>query len=62
MDVAFKSKPFPGFTTAELRASVAAGTASLLVIKEVERRDRVASGDVSSMTDAERLRHARKGA
>ena len=61
MDNAFTGRAFPGHTTAELRAIVAAGTACAKVQAEVARREAVAAGDVSKMTAGERLRFARTG-
>lgn len=55
-DSAFKSRPFPGFTTAQLSAAIASGRGTEAMVAEVARRARVALGDSSVMFDAERLR------
>lgn len=63
-DAAFKTAAFPGFTTAQLRAALDDGGRDRIsrnkIETEIARRDRVAAGDVSMMTDGERLRFARK--
>jgi hypothetical protein len=59
MDNAFKSRPFPGFTLAQLIAKVEAGSTDPRILDEIARREAVAAGDVSKMTPSERLR-ARK--
>ena len=65
-DAAFKTAAYPAYTTADLSRWLAAHTEgkSLLatdqyhaVCNELTRRGKVASGDVSVMTSAERLRH-----
>lgn len=67
-DSAFKSAPFSGFTTDQLRARVAAderGETNLPdatyngMVAEIARREAVARGDVSVMTPGERLRFIR---
>jgi hypothetical protein len=69
-DAAFRTAKYPAYTTAELSRWVADHTAgkSLLaanqyhdVCGEITRRAKVAAGDVSVMTDGERLRHAKAG-
>jgi hypothetical protein len=72
MDAAFKTAAFPGLTSDELKASVrkandallangpmdANVTAKIIAMNtELDRRDRVAAGDVSAMTAGERLRY-----
>lgn len=59
MDNAFKGRAFPGFTTAQLVAKIEAGSTDDRIIAEVSRRKAVAAGDVSKMTDGERLRFAK---
>ncbi len=68
-DAAFKSAPYPGLTLEQLRAAAAkhddANTAQSAqtfrkMSAEIERRERVAAGDRSVMTDGERLRHSRQ--
>lgn len=60
MDAAFKTAPFPGYTTAELEAFIARGSAKAPAMRlEIERRAKVAAGDRSVMTDGERLRAVR---
>jgi hypothetical protein len=70
-DAAFKSAPYPGHTSSELRAFIAKahGDAAALGVDmseriskmndELNRRVKVASGDRSVMTDGERLQWAR---
>jgi len=60
MDVAFKSAPYPAYTTAHLEAEIAAGRGNPKMVAEVARRHAVKAGDVSQMTAGERLRAARK--
>lgn len=72
MDAAFKTAAYPGLTNEELKAAVrkvndallangpmdAEVTAKVIAMnEELDRRDRVAAGDVSAMTAGERLRH-----
>lgn len=75
MDAAFKTAAFPGFTTQKLRERVAGWEVNNAAARaaglhagvdiyermrsEIERREKVAAGDVSVMTPGERLRHAR---
>jgi hypothetical protein len=65
-DSAFKSAPYSGYTNAELAKFINdANTSVYNVAKmraELERRQQVAQGNVSVMTDGERLRHVRKSA
>jgi hypothetical protein len=58
-DAAFKTAAFPGYTTQELRETYNREPADIWVKMraEIKRRERVAEGDVSVMTPAERLRH-----
>lgn len=62
-DAAFKSAPYPAYTTAQLREFVAYDDADPItrdvMQREIARREAVAAGDVSQMTDGERLRLAR---
>lgn len=66
-DSAFKSASFPGYTTKELQrwlvdVEVELDDESYLkVVAEVERRAKIAEGDVSVMTQGERLRYIRTG-
>lgn len=61
-DAAFKSAPYPGCTTAQLREFVADPDrdpiSAEVMRREIERREMVAAGDVSVMTPGERLRFA----
>lgn len=59
MDNAFSGRAFPGFTTAELVAKIDAGCNDPRIVAEVARRKAVAAGDVSKMSDGERLRFAK---
>lgn len=59
MDSAFKTAPYPACTTAQLRDAVAAGRGNPVMLAELERREKVAAGDRSVMTDGERLRVVR---
>lgn len=67
-DSAFKTAAYPGYTTAQLRAFIADPDGGSqennkaiadAMTAEVLRRDRVAAGDVSVMTNGERLRHVK---
>lgn len=63
-DNAFRTAYFPGYTTAQLKEKLN-GVGMLmetviLMEYEIDRREKVAAGDVSVMTPGERLRHARK--
>lgn len=60
MDAAFKSAPYPAYTTAQLQAAVESGNGNDVMVQEIARRAAVAAGDVSRMTQAERLRSARQ--
>lgn len=63
MDNAFKTAAYPAMTTQELRAAVvgASGERFEKLANEIARREAAASGDVSVMTQGERLRFARTG-
>lgn len=71
MDAAFKTAPFPGYTTAELKAAVARRREEPRILTnnhmidqleaEIERRAKVEAGDYSVATDGERLRAVRAG-
>jgi len=66
-DAAFKTAPFPSYTTEHLReflsrpgfAEYPTTDAAAAMEAEIARRDRVAAGDWSVMTPSERLRHLR---
>jgi hypothetical protein len=58
-DAAFKSAPYAGYTTDQLRQMASAGGICLPMLDELNRRDRVARGDRSVMTSGERLNHKR---
>ncbi len=59
-DAAFKTAAYPAYTTAELKAAIAGGSAnSEKMVAEINRRAKRDAGDVSVMTDGERLRHVR---
>jgi sporulation-control protein spo0M len=61
MDSAFKAAPYSGYTTDELRQMVSRPSAKAREMwAEIDRRERVAAGDVSVMTAAERLRYNAK--
>lgn len=61
-DAAFRNAKYPAYTTDELKAFLAEGRdGEGHMAAEIDRRERVAAGDVSVMTDGERLRFARKG-
>ena len=61
MDAAIKHRPYPSYTTAELRRLVAdKHPASDAMLAEIARRQKVAAGDISVMFPTERLRHAQK--
>ena len=59
MDSAFATAPYPGYTTAQLQAAVAAGRGNPVMLAEIERRALRDAGDMSVMTAGERLRHIR---
>ena len=60
-DSAFKTAPYPAYTTDELKKFLAKAQGDCDVIRaEIERRAKVKAGDTSVMTDGERLRHVRK--
>lgn len=59
-DAAFATAAYPSYTTKELLAFISAGRGNEKMVAEVARRDRVAAGDVSVMTSAERLRRVTK--
>lgn len=66
-DNAFATARFPGYTTDELktaysRASIGGeGSRCNELMSEIERREAVNAGDVSRMTDGERLRFQKTG-
>lgn len=53
------SRPFAGYTLADLRLAVLRGYGTLAMIAEIERREAVAAGDLSKMTPSEKLRYNR---
>ncbi|ESZ63769.1 hypothetical protein NL532_00025 [Mesorhizobium sp. C120A] len=66
-DSAFKTGAYPGLTTKQLEAAYAKyaaipghGATAEKMQAELDRRFAVASGDVSVMTNGERLRFARE--
>jgi sporulation-control protein spo0M len=60
MDSAFATAAYSGYTTDELRQMVSRPSANARAMwAEIDRRERVANGDVSAMTAGERLRHVR---
>ena len=64
MDAAFKTGAYPAYTTAELIKWMEDGTAQnpAKVLMELQRRERRDAGDISVMSDGERLRFFEKGA
>lgn len=60
-DAAFRTGKYPAYTTAQLEGFIAAGEGHPAMIGEIERRAKVAAGDVSVMTPGERLRHIKAG-
>ena len=59
-DSAFKTAKYPAYTTAELEISIANGRDEFGFMRaEIDRRAKRDAGDVSVMTDGERLRYAR---
>ena len=58
MDSAFKSRPFAGYTTQQLRDIASGETEGTRrqMEAEIARREKVAAGDESVMTPSERLR------
>lgn len=63
MDAAFNAGAYPAYTTAQLEAALAEGRIPEVAERmraELDRRARVAAGDVSAMTPGERLRHVRQ--
>lgn len=59
MDNAF-SRPFAGYSLADLRLAIKRGHDTPAMIAEVARREAVEAGDTSQMTASERLRAAKK--
>ena len=59
MDSAFATAPYSGYTTDQLRVMAQTSANAAKMLAEIDRRERVAAGDVSVMTPGERLRHAR---
>lgn len=60
MDSAFKTAAYSGYTTDQLRQMVSRPSASARAMwAEIDRRERVAAGDVSVMTAGERLAYVR---
>ncbi|RUU95885.1 hypothetical protein EOB36_31380 [Mesorhizobium sp. M6A.T.Cr.TU.017.01.1.1] len=58
-DSAFKTAAYPGYSTGQLRDMVL-NKRNDMMEAEIARRERVAAGDITVMTDGERLRFARK--
>ena len=59
MDNAFRSHPYPGYTSDQLREFIAQGSScSAVMAAEIDRRAEVAAGDMSRASDGERLRAA----
>ena len=58
-DAAFKTAPYPAYTTAELLAVIADGRGNPTMLAEIARRAARDAGDTSVMTPGERLRRAR---
>jgi hypothetical protein len=56
-DAAFKGAPYGSYTTEELKGFIAEATGlrKATMVAEVERRAKRDAGDVSVMTDGERL-------
>ncbi|MDX8492895.1 hypothetical protein RFN29_15055 [Mesorhizobium sp. VK22B] len=63
MDSAFKTAPYGAYTTDQLRRMEKEATDATAIVMqgEIARRERVAAGDVDSMTPGERLRFAKTG-
>jgi hypothetical protein len=64
MDSAFKTAPYSGYTTDQLRQMVSnpsSDDAARNMWAEIERREAVANGDMTRATAGERLRYARTG-
>lgn len=63
MDAAFPTAPYPGYTSAELQAIIDRPTTipevAAKMRAEVERREKVANGDMSVATPGGRLRAVR---
>lgn len=62
-DAAFKTAPFPGYTTEQLEQFLSGPNDPAVADRmraEIARRERVAAGDRSVMTPGERLRAARE--
>lgn len=59
MDSAFKTAPYPGYTTQELRDMLRTRPCCAPIMDEIHRREKVAAGDMSVATPGERLRAAK---
>lgn len=59
MDNAIRTGLYPGYSIDELRAIVKRGDAPENMIREIARREAVAAGDVSQMSQSEKLRQFR---
>lgn len=59
-DSAFATAAYPGYSSQDLLRFIAEGRSDPRIIAELVRRERVAEGDVSVMTAAERLRRIKK--
>jgi hypothetical protein len=58
MDAGFKSAPYPGYTTHELKAALVTNPDNTRMATEITRRAKRDAGDWSVMTDGERLHRA----
>jgi hypothetical protein len=58
-DSAFKTAPYPSYTTNQLKGFIADGKGNDVMRAEIERRAAVAAGDYSQATAGERLRRVR---
>jgi hypothetical protein len=62
MDSAFKTAPYSGYTTDQLRQMVSKPSAKAREMwAEIERREAVAAGDMTRATAGERLRYVQTG-
>lgn len=61
MDNAFKTAPYPGYTTDELRHMLRTRPGCGPIMDEIYRREKVLAGDMSVMTAGERLRFVQTG-
>ena len=62
MDSAFKTAPYSGYTTDQLRQMVSKPSAKARDMwAEIDRREAVANGDMTHATAGERLRYVQTG-